>query len=105
MSQSQFTISLVPPILTLSPALPQRATGPFAGMSTVSLQAALGTAQAALLASANGTQPVTVSYGEGQGHRQVTYNRTNIAELRRVIFDLQCALGVTRRRAIGIRIP
>jgi hypothetical protein len=101
-----YTITLIPPVMSCTPALPQPGGcgGPFAGLPTTTLQTALATAQQALLALTSGAMPVTVSYAEGQGHRQVVYNRANSDDLRQVIKDLQMALGIYRRAAIGVQV-
>ena len=99
-----YTITLVPPVQTITPGLPRCASGPFAGMMPGALQVALSQAQQALLATVTGSQPVTVDYAEGQGRRSVTYNRTNADELRKLIRDLKSALGIQRNGAIGMRI-
>jgi hypothetical protein len=99
-----YVITLVPPVRTLTPGLPRRASGPFAGMPVTALQAALATAQQALIALTTGTQPVMVSYAEGQGKRDVMYNRANSNDLRQLIRDLQFALGIAPRLALGVRI-
>ena len=100
---STYTITLVPPVMSLTPGLQCRGSGPFAGMPQANLQQALFTAQTALINVATGTSIVNVSYGEGQGHRQATYNRANVDQLRLLIVDLQRALGMSRQRAIGFR--
>ncbi len=89
-----YTITLVPPLQGVTPGLPGRGTGPFAGMPVATLQAALLQAQNALIAAVTGVQPVTVEYAEGQGRRQVVYNRTNAEELRALVRDLRAALGM-----------
>ncbi|MDE8344642.1 MAG: gpW family head-tail joining protein [Acidocella sp.] len=99
-----YTIQLIPPILSLTPGLTPNCSGPFAGWPVPQLQAALLQAQTAFLAVVTGGQPVMVNYAEGQGHRQVTYTKTNANDLRNLIRDLQYALGTTRRRAIGVRM-
>ena len=98
-----YTITLVPPLQGVSPGLPSCASGPFAGMPTATLQAALLQAQNALIAVVTGKQAVTVEYAEGQGHRQVVYNRTNAEELRVLIRDLQAALGLRTRGSVWPR--
>lgn len=102
-SNSTYTITLVPPLQSIAPGLCRRGVGPFAGWPPANLQAAILTAQNALFAAVTGTQPVTVDYAEGQGHRQVTYNRTNAEELRNLIRDLQAALGIRARGSVWPR--
>ena len=69
-------------------------------MPPATLQAALTQAQNVLLQVVTGGLPVQVNYAEGQGHRQVIYNRTNAEELRVLIRDLKAALGIRTRGAI-----
>lgn len=102
-SQGTYTINLVPPLQSISPGLGYCGTGPFAGLPLAQLQASLATAQNVLIAVVSGTQPVSVSYAEGQGHRQVTYNRTNADQLRQLIRDLQSAMGQKSRGAVWPR--
>lgn len=102
-SNGTYTITLVPPLQSITPGLCARGTGPFAGWPVASLQSALQTAQNALLATVTGTQPVTVDYAEGQGRRQVVYNRTNVEELRVLIRDLKSGLGMNVRGSIWPR--
>ena len=78
-------------------------TGPFAGMAVVALQAALAQAQTALISLETGAQVATVSYAQGEGNRSVTYSRADSGRLRQLIGDLQSALGMRSRRAIGVR--
>lgn len=76
----------------------------FAGMSTPQLQQALLDSQLALIALVTGGKPQVVAYGNGEGQRAVTYTRTNEAQLRAMIRELQTAMGTgPRRRAIGVR--
>ena len=98
-----YTITLVPPLQSITPGLPGRGTGPFAGMPVPALQAALAQAQAALIAVVTGAKPVMVDYVEGQGRRQVMYTRTNAEELRVLIRDLKAALGQSTRGAVRPR--
>lgn len=72
------------------------------GVAPATLQIWLGQAQQALQDLTTGGKPVTVSYAQGQGQRSVTYNRTNTADLRAWIGELQSALGNGRRRGVGI---
>jgi hypothetical protein len=78
------------------------ATGPFTGMAVPALQAALAAAQTALIALESGQMVATVSYAQGEGNRSVTYTRADSGRLRQLIADLQAALGMRPRRAIGI---
>lgn len=76
----------------------------FAGMDPATLQAALSSAQAALIALQTGAQVMTVSYGEGNGMKRVEYRATNIGGLVQLITELQAQLGLRRhsRRAFGV---
>ena len=67
------------------------------------LQQALNTAQMRFIDVASGNATVAVSYGEGQGHRQVTYTRANADQMRLLIADLQRALGYGRQGPIRFR--
>lgn len=100
MAATTYTITLMPPLQGVSPGPPRLAHGPFAGMAIPALQAALSQAQAALIAVVTGSQAVTVEYAEGQGRRHVSYTRANADQLRRLILDLQAALGARSRRPI-----
>jgi hypothetical protein len=73
------------------------------GIAPATLQANLSAAQTALDQLLRGSQTQQVSYGEGNGQRSVTYNRSSIGELRKYIEDLQTQLGYRARRAIGVR--
>lgn len=74
-----------------------------AGMSTAQLQAALGTAQSALIALQTGGKVVKASYTQGNGTKQVEYTPANITQLSGLIMLLQSQLGIVRRarRPIG----
>jgi hypothetical protein len=77
-------------------------SGVFAGMAVPALQAYLAQAQAALIALETGGMVATVSYAQGEGNRSVTYTRADSGRLRQLIVDLQAALGIRSRRAIGV---
>jgi hypothetical protein len=74
------------------------------GIDPTTLQAWLTAAQGALQTLATGGQAVTLQYGIGDSHRQVTYARTNLGNLRQWIAELQQALGTRRhaRRGNGV---
>lgn len=72
--------------------------GAFAGLPPAALQQVLTDAQTALGNLITGQQVVTLSYGEGTGQKSTTFARTNEAALRRLISELQIALGIRRRR-------
>jgi hypothetical protein len=67
------------------------------------LQAALVQAQNALVALVCGAQTVHIEYAEGSGHRGVTYTKANEQTVRNLIRELENALGINKRRAIGVR--
>jgi hypothetical protein len=98
-----YTITLVPPVQSVAPGLGCTGTGPFAGWPIGQVQQALANAQAALVACVTGAQAVTVNYAEGQGHREVTYNRSNADDLRVLIRDLQAAMGIKTRGSVWPR--
>ena len=72
------------------------------GVAPAKLQVWLGQAQLALQNLMTGAQAVTVSYAQGTGNRSVTYQRTNVGDLRAWIGEIQAALGVRTRRPIGV---
>ncbi|WP_428485966.1 gpW family head-tail joining protein [Rhodopila sp.] len=78
-------------------------SGTFAGLSVLALQAALMQAQQALINLETGALVATVSYAQGEGNRSVTYSRADSGRLRQLIAELQAALGLRARRAIGVR--
>lgn len=75
----------------------------FAGMTQPVLQAALASAQAALIAMQTGAQVVTVSYGEGNGTKHVQFRATNSGALVALIGELKACLGLADRARRGIR--
>ncbi|SIT43679.1 conserved hypothetical protein [Paraburkholderia piptadeniae] len=79
-------------------------SSPYYGMSDAQLQAALASAQQAYLDLRTGQQAVTVAYTQGDGSRSVTFQQTNIANLRMLIAELQQALNpgvcINKRRYI-----
>lgn len=76
----------------------------FVGVDTAILQTWLSAAQQALQDLTTGGKPETVSYGQGDGTKSVTYTRANIGQLQQRIRGLGRALGlVGSRRAIGVR--
>jgi gpW len=74
------------------------------GIDPTTLQTWLTAAQNALQSITIGGQAVTLQYGIGDSHRQVTYARTNLGNLRQWIAELQQALGLRRhaRRGMGV---
>lgn len=79
-------------------------TSVFAGMSTPVLQQALTNAQTALIALQSGQKVVTVSYGQADGSKSVTYAQTNIGALTLLIRQLQEQLGIIHRARRRMRI-
>lgn len=77
-------------------------SGIFTGMAPAALQAALTSAQTALIALTTGQQVATASYASGEGNRSVTYTRADADKLRGLIQDLQAALGIRTRRALAV---
>jgi hypothetical protein len=74
------------------------------GVDTATLQLWLGQAQAALQQIMIGGSPQTVTYGQGDGQKSVTYGRANEGQLIAWISQLQQALGLfCGRRAIPVR--
>lgn len=76
--------------------------GVFTGMAPAALQEALNSAQLALITLESGQMVATVSYAQGEGNRSVTYTRADSFRLRKLIEDLQAALGMRSRNAIGV---
>lgn len=69
----------------------------FAGMSPATLQQALTSAQAALIALQTGQQVAAVSYGEGGGSKHTQFRATDVGKLTQMIAELQACLGLRRR--------
>lgn len=79
-------------------------TSVFDGLDTQTLQAALASAQTALIALNSGQQAVTVEVTGGGQHRSVTYQRANEAALVNLIRQLQAQLGIISSPRRGARI-
>jgi hypothetical protein len=77
--------------------------GPFAGWSVTDLQAALRSAEQALIDLSTGAKGEVFAYTQGDGSKSVTYTRANIGNLSALIMQLKQALGLCggRRRPIG----
>ncbi|QBL93134.1 hypothetical protein KSAC_08930 [Komagataeibacter saccharivorans] len=77
-------------------------TSTLAGMTTAQLQAALASAQAALVQLQTGGKVVSVSYAQGDGSRSVSYTQASLPNLTQFIMQIQQQLGVpgVRRRAL-----
>lgn len=78
--------------------------GLFDGMPRAELEAALSAAQRALLALQSGSSVASVSFGQGETSRSVTYRTTDTSKLIVLIAQIQRALGIagTRRRPMRI---
>jgi hypothetical protein len=76
----------------------------FAGMDTATLQAALTSAQTALIALQIGAQTASVSIGSGPVTRNLVYRATNTAGLAALIQELQRQLGIVKHPRRMIRI-
>jgi hypothetical protein len=69
-------------------------TSLFAGLDTATLQAALSSAQAALIALDSGKQTVNVQVTGGGQHREVTFAKIDRGGLVNLIRQLQAQLGI-----------
>lgn len=69
----------------------------YAGMDPSVLQAALTSAQTALIQLNSGAKVVTASYAQGDGVKTVTFTAATREGLTSMIRDLQAALGVIPR--------
>ena len=78
-------------------------TGSFVGISTGTLQQWLCEAQTGRHELVTGRRAQMVAYGNGDGTKTVTYTRANLADLDNYIASLMAALGIGRRRAVGVR--
>lgn len=75
----------------------------FIGMDRKQLLEMLQQAQQARFELATGKKGVSFSYTQGDGTRSVTYSQANMKELLALIQELQRALGMGRRRAMGVK--
>jgi hypothetical protein len=80
----------------------QAIPGSFAGVPPATLQTWLTDAQLARHNLMTGALPSVVSYGNGDGTKSVTYTRANLGALDAYIQSLLRALGLGRRRAVGV---
>jgi hypothetical protein len=71
-------------------------------MGQAQLQAWLAQAQQALVDLETGAKVANVSYAQGDGSRSVSYSSADSVKLRQLISELQAALGMRSRRAIGV---
>ncbi|MDI2091612.1 gpW family head-tail joining protein [Commensalibacter oyaizuii] len=75
----------------------------WSNLSRETLQSYLSQAQQAYNNLMLGNKPISVSYSQETGAKSVTYTQANMQLLQGYILDLQRALGINRRRAIGVR--
>lgn len=77
----------------------------FAGLDPAAAQAALTSAQNALIALQTGQQVAVATYAQGDGSKSVTFRATDIAALTMLIRQLQAQLGIVSRprRALSPR--
>lgn len=80
-------------------------TSLLAGMDQTVLRQQLQRMQQDYLDLSAGRKMVSASYTQGDGGKNVTYDRTTIGQLAMAIRQLQAQLGIidTPRRAIGVR--
>jgi hypothetical protein len=94
---SDVTVSLWTSGVSTTPAV-------LAGIDPVTLRAWLDEAVAAYHQIMVTGAPQTVSYGQGDGQKSVTFSKVNAGGLAHWIQQLQQALGLSRgRQAIGVR--
>lgn len=74
----------------------------FAGMTREQLQAALSSAQQALIELQTGKAYTSLSYSQGDGAKSVSRRVTSVAECTALIAQLQSALGLGRRRPMRL---
>ncbi|WP_269501096.1 gpW family head-tail joining protein [Burkholderia sp. IMCC1007] len=67
------------------------------GMSTADMQSRLAALQAAYFDLSSGTKIVTATYNQGDGTKSVTYQQSDLAQIRKAIEMLQMALGLIPR--------
>lgn len=85
------------------PVAPSR-PGLFDGLQRSELEVALAAAQRALLALQSGSSVASVSFGQGETSRTVTYRSTDTSKLIVLIAQIQKALGVPGARRRPMRI-
>ena len=75
---------------------------PFDGWTTAEKEAALRSAQQALLELSTGAKGEVFAYTQGDGSKSVTYTRANMAQLQNLIQTLKLSLGAAggRRRPV-----
>ena len=72
--------------------------GVFSGMTQAQLQAALVSAQTALIQLQTGGLGVSFTYNQGDGSKSVTKKVGSVSEITMLILQLQQALGLGRAR-------
>ena len=77
-------------------------SGTFAGMTQAQLLTMRVSAQEALTLIALGGKATALSYSQGDGARSVTYAMTSADGIRKLIRQINAALGVSGRRAIMV---
>lgn len=93
-------VTVYPPWITATPAVPALLTG----IPAATLLQWLTDAQTAYHLLLTSNAPQTVTYGQGDGQKSVTFNRSSAGQLNSYILMLQQALGlIPGRRAIGVR--
>ncbi|WP_244304889.1 gpW family protein [Paraburkholderia phymatum] len=63
-------------------------------MSTADMQSRLAALQAAYFDLSSGAKIVTATYNQGDGTKSVTYQQSDITQIRKAIEMLQMALGI-----------
>ena len=97
--------SLQDPLVYFPAVTPSSPASAFAGLPPATLQAFLAQAQTALNSLICGNTVATISYGEAQGQKSVTYTRADVGKLRLHVYELKQLLGmVPRRRAARVVI-
>ena len=74
-----------------------------AGMDQPALRTALSAAQQALIRLQMGEARVSLTYGQGDGNKSVTYQQTDLPQLTNLIQTLQHQLGINPKPRRVIR--
>lgn len=74
------------------------------GMSVADMQSRLAALQAAYFDLSAGTKIVTATYNQGDGTKSVTYQPSDLTQIRKAIEALQKALGIICRYPRARRI-
>ncbi|HDR9036112.1 TPA: hypothetical protein QDB07_003620 [Burkholderia vietnamiensis] len=64
------------------------------GMSAADMQSRLAALQAAYFDLSSGAKIVTATYNQGDGTKSVTYQQSDLVQIRKAIEMLQMALGL-----------